>query len=142
MLVHQERLIIIDVSQSVEHDHPHSLEFLRSDIANVTKFFQERGAAVLPLRTLFEFIVDPTLDADENAQRVLDEQRTKGSLPDDALFMNVYIPHKLDHIENFERDDAMEREGLEVNNPFQKVIGKVIDVKDDADTPGAPDFLR
>ncbi|KAH7723464.1 RIO-1 kinase [Aphelenchoides avenae] len=127
MLVHKERLIIIDVSQSVEHDHPHSLEFLRSDIANVTKFFQERGAAVLPLKQLFEFIVDPTFDADADAQRLLDQQRTKGSLPDDELFMKVYIPHKLDHIENFERDDAMEREGLEVNNPFQKVIGKVVD---------------
>lgn len=26
---------IIDVSQSVEHDHPHALEFLRKDCANV-----------------------------------------------------------------------------------------------------------
>lgn len=26
---------IIDVSQSVEHDHPHALEFLRKDCVNV-----------------------------------------------------------------------------------------------------------
>ena len=26
---------IIDVSQAVEHDHPHALEFLRKDCANV-----------------------------------------------------------------------------------------------------------
>ena len=27
---------VIDVSQSVEHDHPHALEFLRKDCSNVT----------------------------------------------------------------------------------------------------------
>ena len=26
---------IIDVSQSVEHDHPHALEFLRKDCTNI-----------------------------------------------------------------------------------------------------------
>lgn len=54
MLLFDRKLYIIDVSQSVEHDHPHSLEFLRSDIANVTKFFKQRGAAVLGMRQLFE----------------------------------------------------------------------------------------
>ena len=27
---------MIDVSQSVEHDHPHALEFLRKDCTNIT----------------------------------------------------------------------------------------------------------
>ena len=27
---------MIDVSQSVEHDHPHALEFLRKDATNIT----------------------------------------------------------------------------------------------------------
>lgn len=43
LIVCDEQLYIIDVSQSVEHDHPHSLDFLRSDCSNVTKFFHERG---------------------------------------------------------------------------------------------------
>lgn len=54
MLLLDEKLIVIDVSQSVEHDHPHSLEFLRSDISNVTKFFKSYGAAVLGMHKLFE----------------------------------------------------------------------------------------
>lgn len=37
------KLWIIDVSQSVEHDHPHALEFLRVDCANITKFFTHKG---------------------------------------------------------------------------------------------------
>lgn len=47
MIVFDRQLYIIDVSQSVEHDHPNSLVFLRSDIANVTKFFREKGVAVI-----------------------------------------------------------------------------------------------
>ena len=30
------KLYMIDVSQSVEHDHPHALEFLRTDCTNIT----------------------------------------------------------------------------------------------------------
>lgn len=32
---HSGDVYIIDVSQAVEHDHPHALEFLRKDCANV-----------------------------------------------------------------------------------------------------------
>lgn len=32
---HSGDAYIIDVSQSVEHDHPHALEFLRKDCSNV-----------------------------------------------------------------------------------------------------------
>ncbi|KAF7643544.1 hypothetical protein LDENG_00237600 [Lucifuga dentata] len=35
MLYHNGDAYIIDVSQSVEHDHPHALEFLRKDCSNV-----------------------------------------------------------------------------------------------------------
>ena len=47
MLYHKGSAYIIDVSQSVEHDHPHALEFLRKDLTNVTDFFRRRGVAVL-----------------------------------------------------------------------------------------------
>ena len=40
LLYHDGKAYIIDVSQSVEHDHPHALEFLRKDIHNVTEFFR------------------------------------------------------------------------------------------------------
>jgi len=35
ILYHAEKLFVIDVSQSVEHDHPHAFDFLRKDITNV-----------------------------------------------------------------------------------------------------------
>jgi RIO kinase 1 len=38
-----KKVYVIDVSQSVEDDHPRSLEFLRMDIKNVTDFFRKKG---------------------------------------------------------------------------------------------------
>uniref|UniRef100_A0A0N5BI51 Serine/threonine-protein kinase RIO1 n=1 Tax=Strongyloides papillosus TaxID=174720 RepID=A0A0N5BI51_STREA len=125
MLVHEEKLYIIDVSQSVEHDHPHSLEFLRSDIANVTNFFRDRGAAVLSMKQLFELIVDPSVQSNSDVERIL-QQRSHEKIEEDILFMKAYIPHKLDSMVHYERDDEIERSGAEVNNPFQKVISKVL----------------
>merc|ERR1712083_803233 len=58
MLYHQGDAFIIDVSQSVEHDHPHALEFLRKDLHNITEFFRKLGVAVLGLRELFDWVVD------------------------------------------------------------------------------------
>jgi len=41
LLYHNEKLYIIDVSQSIEHDHPQALDFLRRDIYNVNFLFQK-----------------------------------------------------------------------------------------------------
>jgi hypothetical protein len=79
------------------------------------------------MRQLFEVIVDPTIRTVEQVDQILDEKRTHGELPDDSLFMNAFIPHKLDHIMHFERDDEAEKQGKELNNPFQKIIGKVLE---------------
>ncbi|KAE9556290.1 hypothetical protein FO519_000473 [Halicephalobus sp. NKZ332] len=130
VIVHEKELYIIDVSQSVEHDHPNSLVFLRSDIANVSKYFKDNGVAVLSMRRLFEFVVDPTI-SDSQAREILANERTKEPLAEDVVFMNAYIPHKLANIEHYERDDMVEKQGDEVNNPFQKIIGKIIEKNSD-----------
>lgn len=43
MLWYQNKVWLIDVSQSVEPTHPHGLEFLFRDCRNVATFFQRRG---------------------------------------------------------------------------------------------------
>ena len=126
MLYHAEQLVIIDVSQSVEHDHPNALQFLRSDIINVTRFFASRGAPVLKPQRLFEVIADSALNADVDVKRILDDECHMALDDDQYLFLNAYIPHKLDAIENIERDAVMEREGRELNNPYQKMLAKVV----------------
>ncbi|GMR54151.1 hypothetical protein PMAYCL1PPCAC_24346 [Pristionchus mayeri] len=129
MLWMDGEVYIIDVSQSVEHDHPHSLEFLRVDISNVIRFFRERGSPVIGMRSLFEFIVDPCID-EKKGEEIL-EKRSHDLFDDDALFSKVFIAHKLDHVLHFERDAELIQEGRETNNPYETILSKVEVVKGD-----------
>lgn len=45
---HDGDAYIIDVSQSVEHDHPHALEFLRKDCSNVNGGWDFTATQVTP----------------------------------------------------------------------------------------------
>ncbi|CAJ1073216.1 serine/threonine-protein kinase RIO1 [Xyrichtys novacula] len=75
MLYHNGDAYIIDVSQSVEHDHPHALEFLRKDCGNVNEFFVKRGVAVMTVRELFDFITDPSITSN-NIDQYLEKAMT------------------------------------------------------------------
>ncbi|KAJ3039351.1 Serine/threonine-protein kinase RIO1, partial [Rhizophlyctis rosea] len=58
LLYHNKKLYVIDVSQSVEHDHPHALEFLRKDCQNVIDYFRKRlQEQIMTVKELFNFIV-------------------------------------------------------------------------------------
>lgn len=92
----------------------------------VTKFFNARGSPVLTPQRLFEFITDPTIEKESVANKILDNERLEKLEDNQYLFLHVYIPHKLDNIVHFERDHKMEKEGLEPNNPYQKLVAKVV----------------
>ena len=49
-------VVVIDVSQSVDLDHPRALEFLRIDANNVNAFFARRGVPPLTAREVFDFV--------------------------------------------------------------------------------------
>ncbi|KAJ5655977.1 Serine/threonine-protein kinase RIO1 [Penicillium longicatenatum] len=118
ILYHKDRLYIIDVSQSVEHDHPRSLEFLRMDIKNVSDFFRRKGVHTLSERTLFEFILapegpkDPTYGNEEMTQAIekLFTARDEAGVTeeseevDTAVFRQQYIPQTLEQVYDVERD--------------------------------------
>ena len=55
LLHHEGHIVVIDVSQSVEVEHPHALEFLRMDCMNILKFFRGKGLKTLCLQRLFDF---------------------------------------------------------------------------------------
>ena len=44
MLYHEGKVWIIDVSQSVDLDHPHAFDFLREDCLHVNTFFERNGS--------------------------------------------------------------------------------------------------
>lgn len=114
VLYHNGEAYIIDVSQSVEHDHPHALEFLRKDCSNVNDFFQRHNVAVMTVRELFEFVTDPSITTD-NINQYLDkameiasertaEERSDQDKVDEEVFKKAYIPRTLNEVTHYERD--------------------------------------
>lgn len=45
-----EKPVCIDVSQSIEHDHPSALDFLRRDCFNINEFFKKNKVLVFGLK--------------------------------------------------------------------------------------------
>ncbi|KAJ5835417.1 hypothetical protein N7447_001443 [Penicillium robsamsonii] len=126
ILYHKERLYIIDVSQSVEHDHPRSLEFLRMDIKNVSDFFRRKNILTLPERTVFQFIIGPDGPVDVTAgneemasaiEKLLiareegDDEQQEAEDVDTAVFRQQYIPQTLEQVYDVERDAERIRDG-------------------------------
>jgi RIO kinase 1 len=117
ILYNDNKLYIIDVSQSVEHDHPRALEFLRMDIKNVGDYFRRQGVDTLADRTIFNFITAPEGPVEEPAlaQAVehLYEIRPAAAEGDAAVaefevdnevFRNQYIPQTLEEVYDIEKD--------------------------------------
>ncbi|KAJ5489735.1 Serine/threonine-protein kinase RIO1 [Penicillium diatomitis] len=124
ILYHKQKLYIIDVSQSVEHDHPRSLEFLRMDVKNVGDFFRRKGVDTLPERTTFQFILSPegTTDMSQGTEPIFEEieklyvARAEGGDQeneevDTAVFRQQYIPQTLEQVYDVERDAEKIRDG-------------------------------
>ncbi|KAI5989094.1 RIO1-domain-containing protein [Pisolithus albus] len=62
IIYHDSHLYVIDVSQSVEHDHPAAYDFLRKDIKNVEEYFGRSGVTGLGIRRCFDFITREVLN--------------------------------------------------------------------------------
>ncbi|KAJ4320403.1 Serine/threonine-protein kinase rio1 [Fusarium piperis] len=123
ILYHKEKLYIIDVSQSVEPDHPRSLEFLRMDIKNVGDFFRRKGVDTLADRAIFNFITAPEGAVEEPAMsealEKLYETRPDATSEDHAaqlevdneVFRNQYIPQTLEQVYDIEKDAQKVNQG-------------------------------
>ena len=116
VLYHQQKLFIIDVSQSVEHDHPRSLEFLRMDIKNVSEFFRRKNVDILSEQAVFGFIAsnesvqEPALTQSLEKlflNRPVEKEGDQAAAQqevDNEVFRKQYIPQTLDQVYDFERD--------------------------------------
>jgi len=115
LLYHRGSIVVIDVSQAVEHDHPRAVDFLRKDCCNMNHFFRKNGVLTLTLRELFDFVTDPNL-LDEDVDRYLEklQESTSGrSLAElesleketeEQIFLHSYLPKRLDEVIDFEQD--------------------------------------
>ncbi|CAZ81529.1 unnamed protein product [Tuber melanosporum] len=108
----EKKLYIIDVSQSVEHDHPRSFEFLKMDIKNVSDFFKRKGVDTIDEILVFEFITRPNLGPRTDGEtesaatsRFLRElPRGTGEEVEERFFREAYVPRTLEEVYDVERD--------------------------------------
>jgi RIO kinase 1 len=147
ILYHGGHLCIIDVSQSVEHDHPSAFDFLRSDIKNIEDFFERFGVKCLGLRRCFDFItrvqvVEEGQDEGSALKRWLteadEEQQSSPSMDgsndkitssntsaahEDNIFLQSYIPRTLNEVYDAERDVEVLTKGDGKNLIYAETIG-------------------
>lgn len=146
LLYHDNMVYVIDVSQSVEHDHPRALDFLRKDCTNITDFFKKQGVATMLVKELFDFITDPTV-TEENMEEYLDRisaqaaDRNAELSPEqqvqEEVFKNVYIPRNLEEVIHVERDIRQAKEGKGENLVYKTIVG----LTDDLSTAQKPSIL-
>ena len=157
LLYHEGHIVVIDVSQSVEVEHPHALEFLRMDCMNILKFFRGKGLKTLGLQQLFDFIVTKEIDdldaylfemharqITENLQEIDAEDKDKDAFTlkyrqaqgesfkrnEEEIFKNSYIPRTLDEVYDAERDVELVRKGRANELIYQRFAGLSVNVKD------------
>ncbi|XP_023155981.1 serine/threonine-protein kinase rio1-like isoform X4 [Zea mays] len=87
ILYFEGHLYIIDVSQSVDLDHPSALDFLKEDCLHVSDFFKKRGVPVMIVTDLFNFVIDQSI-SDEDVDDYLEKAQQKilengGAVPND-----------------------------------------------------------
>ncbi|GLC41017.1 hypothetical protein PLESTM_001146700 [Pleodorina starrii] len=132
ILYHKGELYIIDVSQSVDLDHPKALDFLREDCKHVNDYFRRAGVATLSVRETFDFVVDPAIN-DDNVDQALERLRElAASRPIDvapeeevaeAVFHQAFIPRRLEEVVNFERDhERLQRGGKDTEGIYYTTI--------------------
>lgn len=116
ILFHKDKPYIIDVSQSVEHDHPRSLDFLRMDIKNVNDFFRRKEVAVLTDRATYEYLMgaNGSLKLSDLIKEINDLMANRSDEVDDEVdnevFRKQYIPQTLNDVYDAERDASQVKE--------------------------------
>ncbi|XP_058764845.1 uncharacterized protein LOC131638312 [Vicia villosa] len=111
ILYYEGHLYIIDVSQSVDLDHPLANDFLREDCTHVSDFFKKHGVGVMTVEELLNFVKDASI-ADDAVDSYLEEVQQKilardVSIEDetvDLVLAKSDILKKLDDVKIAEED--------------------------------------
>ena len=133
LLYHDRQLYIIDVSQSVEPDHPRSLEFLRMDIKNLSDFFGRKEVDTLSERTVFGFVtygesstemgkMVATLEKLYETRKVEGEDEDAEKEVDNEVFRQQYIPQTLQQVYDIERDGDKLKQGKGDSLVYQNLL--------------------
>ena len=144
LLWHNNQIYVIDVSQSVETDHPSAIDFLRKDASNVNDYFDKVGKLdVMSTRQLFDFIttvvagdsnddeaeivyLDRVMNEVEESRRILalqsDNERRENqqqNAVDEAVFMSSFLPRSLNQVADY---DVRQIEKGEVEETYAHAV--------------------
>ncbi|KAK3132863.1 hypothetical protein QOZ80_6AG0528720 [Eleusine coracana subsp. coracana] len=132
ILYFEGHLYIIDVSQSVDLDHPSALDFLKEDCLHVSDFFKKRGVAVMTVTDLFNFVIDQNI-ADEVVDDYLEKVQQKmlvngDTLANDDEISPTVMVQTLDYVKQCEADivnmSMMQRPSLGYEPPADKLYNE------------------
>ena len=145
LLVHNDEIYVIDVSQSVELDHPRAFDFLREDCLHVNDYFRRQGVATLTTKELFDFAVDPAVTEDglDEALDALMEAAANRPVVQTAeeevaerVWAQAFIPKKLEEVTHYERDHERLQKGTDTEGIYyQSIAGMKSDMSGAATTP-------
>lgn len=133
ILYHDSHLWIIDVSQSIEQEHPAAFDFLRSDLKNAEEWFSRRGVKTLGVRRTFGFVTRDTWikgreESDEDVkveiERLLDQLEDEGEEEQEE-------PSKLEETQRDREDAQRELEGA--TNPSSSTKTRTRTKRDESD---------
>jgi RIO kinase 1 len=144
VLFHNDKPWIIDVSQSVEHDHPRSFDFLRMDTKNVNDFFRRKDVIVLTDRQVFDIITansgyQDLAQTKESIDKIMTNRTELEEGEDEVeneVFRNQYIPQSLHDVHDLERDSEQRGGGGTGNTTFGGLLAddkSRIQANDDSD---------
>ena len=147
LLYHKDKIWMIDVSQSVEYDHPRSLEFLRMDIKNISDFFARKSVDTLSERAVFGFITDTQGSAELPAMaaaieklyanRSAEDEDSHEKEVDNAVFRNQYIPQNLEQVYDIERDAEQVGRGEGDDLVYNALLAKKLATEEASDAHDA-----
>ena len=148
VLFHDEGLWVIDVGQSVEGDHPRSLEFLRMDIQNLSDFFGRKGVVTLAERSVFGFVtsVEGSTEMEgmrEGLEELYEVRAREGedvegeNEVDDEVFRQQYIPQTLRQVYDIERDGDQLQQGGGESLVYQGLLADKVADGGPVQPPGA-----
>uniref|UniRef100_R7W6G0 Serine/threonine-protein kinase RIO1 n=1 Tax=Aegilops tauschii TaxID=37682 RepID=R7W6G0_AEGTA len=108
ILYFEGHLHIIDVSQSIDLDHPSALDFLKEDCLHVSDFFKKRGVGVMTVTDLINFVIDRSIaddDVDDYLEQVQQKMLENGDIlaNDDEISPTVMV-QTLDYVKQCEAD--------------------------------------
>ena len=138
ILYHEEHLWIIDVSQSVEHDHPAAFDFLRKDIKNMEDFFGRLGVRCLGLRRCFEFVTKAKLCEDDGTsdedvlKRWLEEETTDICEEESGKGVNLEGTHDID-LKPQNSEDAQHEDSVFLRSFIPRTLNEVYDPERDVE---------